>query len=313
MSPAHDRPFRVLSDYAADRLEKLRDRLAAALDGAEVEAVHAVRVTTRRLSEAIELMRPWLPESAWRKARRPLREVRRAFRKVRDLDVLLASLAEPRSDDVLDAVDRAQLEGELTRRRAAALRRAAERARRVLSGSALEKTAAALSRFNRRADRSARGLSDVMGDLLTTRATELAALDPTRSSSGDLHPLRIGVKRLRYVVELSARLGRGELDGPIEELTAMQDLLGAWNDHIFAARTLAKLACRPRVLAAQSTWCARLLGASAARMRLAEVERQAVLERWPRLRPAIDAILDPHAALRGAAIDIGGPPTVLSD
>src|SRR5690349_7794695 len=54
------------------------------------EFVHQLRVGTRRADAALRIFRPCLPRKVYKKARRRLRELRRAAGAVRDWDVFLA-------------------------------------------------------------------------------------------------------------------------------------------------------------------------------------------------------------------------------
>src|SRR5262249_14447238 len=130
MPAAQDASFsEKLISHAFDRLDRLRDQLDAALASGEVDAVHGTRVASRRLNEALLVMSPWLNRAELRMARRGLRKLRNAFRKVRDLDVLQMSLAQPPPG--LDPGSLAQLEGFLTRRREKALAKSVRKAGRI--------------------------------------------------------------------------------------------------------------------------------------------------------------------------------------
>ena len=56
---------------------------------AAVDAVHDLRVATRRLREALRLFGPWLPGEETRRVRRRLRQITRGLGPVRDQDVAL--------------------------------------------------------------------------------------------------------------------------------------------------------------------------------------------------------------------------------
>src|SRR5262245_53297140 len=62
---------------------------------ADSEHVHRLRVGTRRAGAALRIFRAWLPDRARRRARRALRDLRRAAGDARDWDVFLLGLLTP--------------------------------------------------------------------------------------------------------------------------------------------------------------------------------------------------------------------------
>jgi hypothetical protein len=76
----------------------------------------------------------------------------------------------------------------------------------------------------------------------------------------------------------------------------MQDRLGAWNDHIFAARVCSRLATRKSLLAGQTAWCAHLLDYALARARAAQTQREELIRFWPTAQIAIEAELPANGA-----------------
>ena len=198
------------------------------------EAVHQLRVWTRRSAAAVDLFREVLPKSKRRRLKRKLKKVRQAAGEVRDCDVLLARLAaEPASQ----AADR--LKVSVRKRRKAARAPLEERADHLVGGGKLKRKTAKLlaaaawrnegqePRFSKW--RLAR-LAPLRDEFL--RATNRRSLAPSA-----LHELRIAGKRLRYALELVA----GERCDPLrtrlyDELSDFQDRLGGVCDHISAER-----------------------------------------------------------------------------
>ena len=75
------------------RLETLIDAMPAAQSG-DVRSVHQARVATRRLREALPVLRKSLNADAIDRARQRVRRMTRALGPVRELDVSLAHLDE---------------------------------------------------------------------------------------------------------------------------------------------------------------------------------------------------------------------------
>lgn len=285
MSSAADGSFSSkLLEYTNDRLERLAEQTRIAIASGEVEAVHALRVASRRLNEPLLVMRPWLRDRDVRNARRLLRRTRAAFRRVRDLDVLQMSLAKPLD---LDAGTLAQLEGLLTKQRERALARAVRRVERLSVANCVRAVRRLLRDYCDAFDDDQDALVDGLAARFNRLASGLLAHDPRSPQSGDLHDARIRVKRCRYTLELGHRIEATDDAGLIQQLTDAQDMLGQWNDHLVAAKWISRIATRRTVLTRETTWGRSLLEYAARRVEAAERQRLAVLERWPLLESAL--------------------------
>lgn len=290
-------PIESLLRYIQDRLSRLEDANNALADQGEPNAVHAVRVTSRRLTEALELVRPLAGARPLDKAISRLRRLRQALCRAREIDVLQVALADPNSGGELGAAQRAQLEGELTRRRTVALGKVLGKVRR-LGDASQRRVESVVDSLMGKAIRRNEQLSASFREHFADRADTLLRMEVAAPDSTDLHPARIALKRFRYCCELGERVGLCLLPGLVGELTQAQDLLGAWNDHVCAARDVAKLAIRRRHLSGQSAWSRALLTYSVGRLQLAEATREAVVAAWPRVE---SAVRDAQASLSGSA------------
>lgn len=278
----------LLAAYVQKQLKRFEKNLTAAQKSGEVDAVHDVRVATRRLAEPLGLMGCGLGRKAVQNERRLLRKTRRALRKVRDLDVLQKSLMENPTGGGLEPTDLAQVEGILTQRREKAL----SKARRCWASLKSDKLV-------RRVDQLAEGYEDLMREgldeelarrvrqLFLQRAERLVARDPRRPESVDLHETRICVKRLRYAAELMRDTQVRTDQDLIDSLAKIQERLGHWNDDLVAARMIARIAYKMSSLVEQPAWAARLLAYSAERARSAEAGRQAIVQEWPHVDGAL--------------------------
>jgi CHAD domain-containing protein len=234
-------------------LRKQAAALAGQVEGArrfDVDAVHDMRVAARRLRSTLRTFRPLLDRSRSEPVRAELGWLSGQLGAVRDADVLAGELlaavhAEP--PELLPGPVAARLEQRLSADSAVA--------RAALTG-ALD------------SDRMARLLTDVQALVedapavpgrrlrkYTTRALdradrELAAAFPStvdRRPSLDtvddaaLHEARKSYKRARYAVEL---LDTAESRRLARRLTALQDLLGHYQDTVVARGLLRELGLR---------------------------------------------------------------------
>ncbi len=204
---------RTRYDLLRKRLKRFT-RLLHGLEAGDVQAVHQVRVASRRLREILPLL--GLEAGVAVKLGRRLRRVTRRLGPVRELDVLLQTidqLAEGPHDRALGRVQAAvrddrrasgeRLAGSLPaddlRRLARRLERAGKAIARQESSDRSTKARgwrwALEARLSRRGGALARAIRDAGAVYLPER----------------LHTVRIAVKKLRYAVELrdeSAALGR---------------------------------------------------------------------------------------------------------
>jgi len=204
--------------------------------GADPEAVHQMRVQVRRLRAALALFAPVVRPP--RRAGRPrLRWLARTLGRVRDLDVVTA-LLEDRHLPQLEGVEAARLEDLL-----AALKERRWRAQRKLTAS-LErgryaKLERALRDFARRPRFVSRGREEAMAarhltEVIHREARRLAThpgMTERRPVAGDLHALRIAIKRLRYVLEFHAETCGIAFDEERRLTRLLQDCLGEIHDH----------------------------------------------------------------------------------
>lgn len=235
------------------RLQGLR--LASCVDGIlcdhHPEYVHDARVAARRARFAL-LVADASGDPAARELSGRLRRVARLLGPVRDLDVLLARLAELAATAMLDGeLDRTagsaaeqRLTHELRARREERRVTAAEMLQDTDTGCLLEQLSG--WRADGFADQPAEGRArDALGVAL--ERVEKAGSAVTTSESVpvcDLHRLRLRLKRLRYTAELfSGALARRRdnraLGAVVAECAAAQTLLGDLNDDAVAETEVA--------------------------------------------------------------------------
>ncbi|MBI2684365.1 MAG: CHAD domain-containing protein [Actinobacteria bacterium] len=266
--------------------------------GEDIEALHQMRVATRRLRSAMALFAPALPVRATR-LRSELAWLADILGAVRDLDVQLEEVG--RWDAELDAADQGALApvvALLTRQRGAARRNLV----RGLDSRRYARLVASFSDFLRRGPlvRSASANQPIAAAApelvaLHVRAVRKRAARITRASSpGEYHALRIRCKRLRYLVEFLSPLAPTAAPPAVRFVVVLQDLLGLHQDADVAAAAFRALADED-ALPSRSVFVAGWLAAR----RSAQAER--LRGRFPKARRAYR-----RADWRGVGRELGG-------
>lgn len=211
------------------RHEALRAHAGPAREGT-VEGVHQARVASRRLREVVPVLGRGLDDVWLKPLRRALRDLTRALGPVRELDVAL-DMIDTLQFDTPDARRlRAAWRLQLDQHRpepVRALRKALAPDRRRMLHRSLETFASARESTSDDAWRGAlaRRLAERAGDLRDRidRTGTLYHPEP-------LHEVRIAVKKLRYVLEITAEARLARLVMPLRTLKTAQEFLGRLHD-----------------------------------------------------------------------------------
>ncbi|MHB8637211.1 MAG: CHAD domain-containing protein [Fimbriimonadaceae bacterium] len=202
----------------------------------DAEAIHALRVAIRRVRSAIRIFGRFLP-SAVSELDSPLHELFRELGRVRDFDTAIAAwdrrhVPSPCGAEVPASLKPARSTAMLTLTVSIAKENPLDRLAEAVDSKSpegagtLPATTSAVPRLLHRAYRAVR-----------RSARDLSA----KSSPEEVHRLRRRLKRLRYGVEFFA----SESDKAakfIDGLKELQDLLGAHQDSLVAARVLGEYA-----------------------------------------------------------------------
>ncbi|MDY0340295.1 MAG: CHAD domain-containing protein [Coriobacteriia bacterium] len=217
----------------------LFDLETVARDGMDADAVHDMRVASRRLREAIRLLAPAYGDRGLVRWRQRVRAITRALGPVRDADVFVDALSSVRlslgEDGQRAAVflvgySLGQRDRDLTSLRA------------LLSDIGLVRTRRRFERAVRKVRPEAmrgRPLSWLARDAIAARAEVVLTAQERAVATGGIvehHELRIAYKRLRYAVEVFAPC-YGDAFGDLHDtLRAFQDALGDLQDmHVFSS------------------------------------------------------------------------------
>jgi CHAD domain-containing protein len=222
------------------RLEEMCALKAKALEWAEIEGVHDMRVASRRLRSALRDFAPYFNER--KSPRKQLREIARSLGAVRDEDVAIVALKKLRKqtkeEEVADGIKHIIAE----RRRRQALAR--KKLTLAISDEAIgqlqeEFTAwlqsAAAGRAKNSKENSPASLTfRMMGrEVVLSQYKELDKLGASLFNPFDvepLHEMRIAAKRLRYSLELFLPCFGEGLAGFAKELAELQTSLGDLHD-----------------------------------------------------------------------------------
>src|SRR5262245_24506219 len=240
-------------------IERLAGLQAKIQHGADPEAIHDVRVATRRLRAGIAFLMPFLPKGRSRKASREAARLTRKLGAARNLDVAIRyfqkAAREPAGSPGSDAAK--SLLAKLRARRPAAEREVRAAASRFDVGRLHAEVASLLDRAPGGGDHAqATGTEPVgpaarppvpgpergpgLDDLRVLAAAALTArwrrvvrrraLTIARSEPSDFHRLRIAIKKFRYTLEGLAPMfssGHGAL---VERCRGWQTSLGEIHD-----------------------------------------------------------------------------------
>ncbi len=280
----------ALVSYQRDQLNRLRKNMEKAVDTGDIEAVHDLRVASRRLHEALGLILGGPCHKRVSSARELLKDIRGSFRRVRDLDVLLLALGDSAATTILGEEAVTRVEGILAARRKRAVETAIRMGRRQRVGKGLDAIEEQIGRWEKRTNHGCTDIDERFESMFRRRTTDLLAADP-REETTDMHETRIRVKRLRYCAQLGQECGDHDKNALVAELSGVQCMLGQWNDRVVAARTFGRLAGRRRMLAACTSVSLRLFEYAKHHAQTAMDDRQKVLVCWPRLITLIQRAL----------------------
>jgi len=224
----------ILVDKRLDRLNDCRQWRAT---DDPVEAVHDLRVASRRLRAFIDVFRPLLDAEIVERTEKPLRRITRAARSLRDLDVQ-AGLLVDRLDHASTDAERGALEHlleQLELGRSRIERRADKRLGKVDFDELHVSVSAALGETIARLPHDPSETSTLAHELLARlvdQASKDRPADDGLEYPEEMHRLRIDLKKLRYALELFQPIF-GEVYGALyERVEGLQELLGAHHDRV---------------------------------------------------------------------------------
>ena len=247
------RPARSLIEIISSQIDLLRKYHVAVLETEAVEAVHKMRVTTRRLQASLDLLEVQLSAP---KLKRRLRRWRRELSLVRNYDVFLELMEQESPSRGQVRQEQFQLvKNTLQHQRvktAAKVRPLLERididkialtlGLQPSQPEAVERAANEVSSLDRiqakqigkpAAIIDQRRVAAYAADRLDQRVAEFQALvaqSHPATDPAELHQLRIAAKRVRYLLETVSQMGHGDASRALRWLKTLQDRIGDWHD-----------------------------------------------------------------------------------
>lgn len=239
----------TLAEIIASQFEALQKYHATVLESDSVEAIHKLRVTTRKLQASLDLLQIGDDHAGVGKLKKLLRNLRRKLSDVRNYDVFMILLQQEADSRKALHYPFESLKRELKHRR----KERSSKIRKPLKSFKFDKFAETLGLHqNHREinnqmvgdDRQQDGLSlahiaDDRTILLHTAERIDQRLDeflllasqalPTTHPE-ELHQLRIAAKRLRYLLELASEMGYNGSLAALNWLRSLQDQIGDWHD-----------------------------------------------------------------------------------
>ncbi len=218
-----------------------------------IEAIHQMRVASRRLRATLMVIAAVAPERQVRAFRKEVQRIAQTAGAVRDCDVFLAQIANYSGNtravagEEVPADGLAPLISALQRDRANAREQLIARLDSERYATFTRDFASFMTDSNGGWNNTLR-VRDVAGSVIWQRYEALRAHEvelDLRNLNNDhspiLHELRISGKRLRYVLEVFAEALGPQADQVIDPLVALQDYLGALQDIAVAVDYVAQL------------------------------------------------------------------------
>jgi len=236
---------RFAVDQASHFITVIFDNAAGARSDDHSECLHDMRVASRRLRETFQLFSMFYRQSKLKKIRSQVKKMTRILGSPREMDVNVSLLREFRneSDPLVQAVHEYLLEA--FEHRQAKVR---ERMQRALDHLDLKKLRAEWVNFAQGPLLEPEPRSVLLGiqrefeseaylrqtiAILGQKAIPVLAFQETAlgsESDGELHRLRIALKKFRYSLEIYNPLHQQRFDQAIESTKQLQEILGQAHD-----------------------------------------------------------------------------------
>ncbi len=219
----------------------------------DADAVHDLRVCTRRLQQILAAMVADKTVNKARAVRRTLRRVRRALGTWRNCDVALQAVRrnERRTSHPLRKAGWSLVRESIAAERQAAIKDARRRLYKAGGITLNHRVQQMLTAAERPGGVDPAAV--VRRSVAQAAQRWRQALDGARAdrSAARVHALRIATKRLRYRVELARELGADEAPAMIAWFKSLQDRLGHWHDRQELSRFIARALAASDVMTAQ--------------------------------------------------------------
>lgn len=205
-------------ENAEKPLRNLRKALKRFPSDPSAEQVHTLRTQTRRIEALVDAFTPE-PKKKTQRLLKSVKPVRKAAGSVRDVDVLvgkLLTLAPEESDESL--VRLVEHLGEMRVEEVRELRQTVSAHRK--------KARRNLKDYSEHVGKQFRGSRKVASSASAPAALTMELTEWPKLSAENIHPFRIKVKQLRYMLQLSSEVDEKLIDA----LGKAKDEIGDWHD-----------------------------------------------------------------------------------
>lgn len=226
-----------VSEVLHVRFEEVVNLRGTALNSADIEGVHSMRVATRRLRSALRDFSPLMKKKPLKKVKKDLKQIADALGLARDQDVAIVAL-EKLQTEAATALLKSGIEKLIKERRT--VREQAQLGLMETIGvtniiELQERFAAAIDKATQR-KKSARVISfnQAGRNVVSTSLQEFLGLGASLYapfSIEKLHELRISAKRLRYAIELFVACWGEKIEPFAKEIAELQSFLGEVHDN----------------------------------------------------------------------------------
>lgn len=239
MAQKADESIRV---YGAGVMLRQLQALKAEIDGVrqadDIESIHQMRVSSRRLRSALSIFDACFPATKKERWIKEIQGITRALGAARDLDVQI-QLLETFDKSLADPIYRPGIRRLLLRLR----QRRARRQEKVIEAlevlethQTIEKMESKLVACEKKKDTIylySPALYQLSFEVNSVQLDDLMAFDAIVGNAAEVeahHAMRIAAKKLRYSLEAFASLYENELKDPLAVLRQIQDALGEIHD-----------------------------------------------------------------------------------
>lgn len=226
------------ADFMLRQVQQLEREIDAAIEAKDIEAVHQIRVASRRLRNAFEHFKDCLPSKRSKAWQDEIRKITGALGRARDLDIQIECV-NACCDETLEQRFKPgyhRLLLRLKQRRMKAQKKVNQALDNLKAGDILSKMQGHFEALSARAEdtylftpslyqRAFTGINDELQEFLSYKDF---IRDPDNVEK--LHAMRITGKHLRYTLELFSPLYKEALIPYIQVMKDIQDQLGAIHD-----------------------------------------------------------------------------------
>ncbi len=253
-------PWAKVHDLALKQLDRFMSYEPKVLRGDDPDAIHDMRVASRRLQQILDLMYPKPRPHTVRTLRRQIRRTRRGLGEVRNCDVLLAHVGRQiaRRRGAPRALWTA-VEHYLRERRAESFQRALRKLSKVNLAVFYVQMKTCLEPGPAHTHHHAHAAAELAPEDFYQRVRQSlerlasdwsARVEQSRQDSRGpvIHGARIATKRLRYLIEVLAAFEVEGSEDVLAWLRALQTHLGDWHDREVLEQMMIEMVARPDFL-----------------------------------------------------------------